>query len=221
MFIEGLGAIYGETSSSAAPEMELGKEDFLTLLVAQLKHQDPLNPLESAEFTSQLAQYSSLEQLFNIDRNLELIKSGQDQDSRFQSLDFIGKEIVAEGEMLSLKQGETSMGSFNIDDMADCSVMITDTNGYPVRKISLGHLQAGRHDFEWDGRDNAGNIQEAGVYGFEITAMTENGQLLPVETQITGQVTAVNLEGVFPLLYVGEIPVLISQVVDISVPEVK
>jgi flagellar basal-body rod modification protein FlgD len=87
MFIEGFGATYGETSSSAAPEMELGREDFLTLLVAQLKHQDPLNPLESAEFTSQLAQYSSLEQLFKIDGNLGLIKSGQAQDSRFQSLD--------------------------------------------------------------------------------------------------------------------------------------
>jgi flagellar basal-body rod modification protein FlgD len=62
MFIEGFGATYGDTSSSSAPKMELGKEDFLRLLVAQLQHQDPLNPLESAEFTSQLAQYSSLEQ---------------------------------------------------------------------------------------------------------------------------------------------------------------
>ena len=219
MDITTIGSTYQETSPAATAKKDLGRDDFLTLLVAQLKHQDPLNPLESTEFTSQLAQYSSLEQLFNIDQNLESIKSGQDQGSTFQALDFIGKEIVAEGDMLSLEEGKTSMGNFNLDDAADCSVLITDSTGYPVRKISLGALEPGMHDFEWDGRDDAGNMRDAGIYGFEITAVTENGQILPVETQITGQVTRVNLEGSSPLLYVGEIPMPISQVIDISLPE--
>jgi flagellar basal-body rod modification protein FlgD len=70
MYIDTIGTTYQETSPSATAKKELGRDDFLTLLVAQLKHQDPLNPLESTEFTSQLAQYSSLEKLFNIDQNL-------------------------------------------------------------------------------------------------------------------------------------------------------
>jgi len=219
MNIATIGTSYTEASPSATAKKELGRDDFLTLLVAQLKHQDPLNPVKSTEFTSQLAQYSSLEQLFSIDQNLESIKSGQDQGSGFQALDFIGKEVVAEGDMLSLEEGKTSMGRFNLDGVADCNVLIVDSNGYPVRKISLGSLKPGRHGFEWDGRDSAGNMREAGIYGFEITAVTENGQILPVETQITGQVTRVNLEGPSPLLYVGEIPMPISQVIDISLPE--
>jgi flagellar basal-body rod modification protein FlgD len=204
MYIDTIGTTYQETSPSATAKKELGRDDFLTLLVAQLKHQDPLNPLESTEFTSQLAQYSSLEKLFNIDQNLESIISGQNQGSSFQALDFIGKEIIAEGELLSLKEGKTSMGSFNLDDMADCSVLITDANGYSIRKISLGALEPGSHEFEWDGRDDAGNMREEGVYGFEITAVTEGGQMLPVAKQITGQVTSVNLEQDLPVLYVGK-----------------
>ncbi|MCD6298377.1 MAG: flagellar hook assembly protein FlgD, partial [Deltaproteobacteria bacterium] len=81
MNIAAIGTSYAEASPSASAKKDLGRDDFLTLLVAQLKHQDPLNPLESTEFTSQLAQYSSLEQLFDVNQNLESIKSGQDQGS--------------------------------------------------------------------------------------------------------------------------------------------
>jgi flagellar basal-body rod modification protein FlgD len=218
MYTDTIGSTYQETSPSATAKKDLGRDDFLTLLVAQLKHQDPLNPLESTEFTSQLAQYSSLEQLFNIDQNLELIKSGQDQGSGFQALDFIGKEVVAEGDMLSLEEGKTSKGNFNLDDVADCSVLITDSKGYPVRKISLGSLEPGSHELEWDGRDDAGNMREEGVYGLEITAVTENGQMLTVATQITGQVTSVNLEQDLPIIYVGKIPISMSQVRSIGEP---
>jgi flagellar basal-body rod modification protein FlgD len=146
------------------------------------------------------------------------IISGQNQGSSFQALDFIGKEIIAEGELLSLKEGKTSMGSFNLDDMADCSVLITDANGYSIRKIPLGAMEPGSHEFEWDGRDDAGNMREEGVYGFEITAVTEGGQMLPVAKQITGQVTSVNLEQDLPVLYVGKIPISMSQVRSIGEP---
>jgi len=219
MDITTIGTTYAATSLDTTSTNDLGREDFLTLLVAQLENQDPLNPLESTEFTSQLAQYSSLEQLFNVNKNLELISSGQEEASKLQALDFIGKEIVAEGENLLLEQGETSMGSFNLDEVADCSVFITDANGYYVRKMSLGYLEPGSHDFEWDGLDDSGNIQETGIYNFKVTAVTEDGQTLSVNQMITGKITGVDLEGDSPILYMGEIPISLSQVVDISFPE--
>lgn len=219
MDITTIGTTYAETSLNTTSTNDLGREDFLTLLVAQLEHQDPLNPLESTEFTSQLAQYSSLEQLFNANQNLELISSGQEEASKLQALDFIGKEIVAEGENLLLEHGETSMGIFNLDEVADCSVLITDANGYYVREMSLGYLEPGAHDFEWDGRDDSGNMQEAGIYNFEITAVTEDEQILSVNKLITGKITGVDLEGDSPILYVGGIPISLSQVVDIILPE--
>jgi len=218
MNIAAIGTSYAEASPSASAKKDLGRDDFLTLLVAQLKHQDPLNPLESTEFTSQLAQYSSLEQLFNVNENLDLISSGQENASKLQALNFIGKEIVAEGENLLLEQDETSMGSFNLDEAADCSVLITDADGSYVRQISLGSLEPGTHDFEWDGRNDSGNIQETGIYNFEVIAVTEDGQTLSVNNLITGKITGVDLEGDSPILYMGEIPIGLSQVIDISFP---
>ncbi len=219
MDITTIGSTYEDTSLYTNSTNDLGREDFLTLLVAQLKHQDPLNPLESTEFTSQLAQYSSLEQLFNVNQNLELISSGQEKASKLQALDFIGKEVVAEGDYLLLEQEEISMGSFNLDEVADCNILITDANGYHVREIPLGYLEPGAHEFEWDGLDDSGNTQEAGIYNFEVTALTEDGQTLSVNKLITGKITGVDLEGDVPILYMDGIPITLSQIVDISFPE--
>ena len=220
--IESISDITGFVEESLYTEkttQELGLDNFLKMLLAQIEHQDPLNPMEGSEFSAQLAQFSSLEQLFGVNDNLESLLSAQDQNSRYQALDFIGKEVVAEGDQLSLKQGETAEGSFTLNGTANCTVAIFDSNGNPVREISMGSLGPGRHSFEWDGRDGSGAVREPDIYGFEITATTEDGQILPVETLITGQVTRVNLEGSSTLLYVGEIPLTISQIMDIKEPE--
>ena len=197
----------------------LGLDNFLKMLLAQLKNQDPLSPMEGADFSAQLAQFSSLEQLFNVNGNLEYIKTDLEGGNQFQALDFIGKEITAEGGMLSLAQGKTASGSLNLDRTAECAVLITDPEGFPVRKISLGVLKAGQHSFEWDGRGTAGDMLEPGNYGFDITAMDQHGQFVPVETQIMGRVNRVSLVGDAPVLYVDDIPINMSQVVDIKVPE--
>ena len=67
----------------------------------------------------------------------------------------------------------------------------------------------------WDGRDEAGNMMAPGIYAFDISATTESGQIISVETQVTGEVSRVNLEGKSPLLYVGNLPIALSQVIDI------
>jgi flagellar basal-body rod modification protein FlgD len=220
--VENIGNISGFVNESLYTEkttQELGLDNFLKMFLAQLEHQNPLDPMEGSEFSAQLAQFSSLEQLFDVNDNLESLLAAQDQNSRFQALDFIGKEVVAEGDRLSLKQGETAKGSFTLNGTANCTVAIFDSNGHPLREISMGTLGPGQHPFEWDGHDGSGAVREPGIYGFEITAVTEDGQIIPVETLITGRVTRVNLEGGSTLLYVGEIPLTISQIMDIKEPE--
>ena len=217
MIIDTLGANYTPEAASESSGKELGKEEFLTLLVTQMQNQDPLNPMEGTEYTSQLAQFSSLEQLFNIDETLGIIKSGQNQGSNYQALDFIGKEISAKGEELSFKNKETATGSFTIQEAADCIVTITDSKGNFIRNIPLGQMPPGTHGFDWDGYAETGKMQEDGIYGFEIIAMDKNGQIVPVESKIMGKVDRVSLEGNSPILYVDEIPVSISQVMEIRV----
>ncbi|MBW2610027.1 MAG: flagellar hook assembly protein FlgD [Deltaproteobacteria bacterium] len=217
--IAGIPTVAEENPYVEKSDQKLGRDQFLRLFLAQLSHQDPLNPMASTEFSAQLAQFSSLEQLFNVNENLEAIKDVQDGSSRLQALDLIGKEIEAEGNVLSLEPGRDSMGSFSLDNIAQCAVLITDPDGYPVREIKMGILEPGRHSFEWDGNNENGDMMDQGVYGFDVTAVTESGQTVPVETRIRGQINRVSLEGETPLLYIGEMPLYISQIVDIRLPE--
>ena len=206
------------SSTSAAKVDTLGRDQFLTMFLAQLKNQDPLNPMESQEFSAQLAQFSSLEQLFNVNENLESMMTAQEDASRLQALNFIGKEIVAEGDSLSLEAGKAVTGRFDLDAAADCTVKILNEEGIAVRTIPMGYLGAGSQSFQWDGRDGSGNSMEPGVYTFGILALSESGTQVSSTTQISGKVTGVNLEGDAVKLYVGAISVAMSDVKNIQTP---
>ena len=219
--INGITSVEEESLYTAKKEEALGRDDFLKLFLAQLNNQDPLNPMDGTEFSAQLAQFSSLEQLFNVNENLESMKTLQDNSSRFQALELIGKDIEAEGDTLSLVNGIPTTGSFTLEEAADCTGLINDADGYPVREISLGSLEKGEQSFEWDGRDWEGNPINDGVYSFEITALSQTGVSVPVETKVRGTVSRVNFEGDQPVLYIGEMPVYMSQVIDVDLMDTK
>jgi len=217
--IIGLPTVQEESLYTDESADELGRDEFLKLFLVQLNYQDPLNPMDSTQFSAQLAQFSSLEQLFNINENLEAINGLQADSGRYQSLDLIGKEIEAEGNLLYLEQNGTASGSYYLDSAADCVAQIYDADGYWIREIPLGSLKQGQHTFDWDGLDQDGDSVDQGVYSFDITGITETGSVVTAETMIKGQVDRVNLEGSEPMLYIGEIPLGLSQVLDISVSE--
>jgi flagellar basal-body rod modification protein FlgD len=205
-----------ETNLYAEKETNpLDQDAFLKIFMAQLSHQDPLNPMEGTEFTAQLAQFSSLEQLFNVNQHLESIEDVQDEGSRFQALNFMGKEIVAEGNGMSLVEGKNAKGAFSLNQRAECYVTIVDGAGNSVKSISLGVLEPGQHDFEWNGLNGLGASQPSGIYGFDVVAINENGSGVPANTMIAGIVSRVTLEGPEPVIYVGELPVSMSKVLDI------
>jgi flagellar basal-body rod modification protein FlgD len=218
--IQGVGGTAFTGSKAAARSKELGKDDFLTMFVAQLKYQDPLNPMQGQEFAAQLAQFSSLEQLFNVNETLQTLKSSQDDASRLQALNFIGKEIVANGDALQLEQGEIAAGSFLLGENAECTVTIHNEDGYLLRTLYLGSLEAGSHSFEWNGHDGAGNLQAPGTYHFSVVARTATGQLVSGDPRINGKVTGVTLEDGSARLFVGQVPVSLSEVLEITEPPV-
>jgi flagellar basal-body rod modification protein FlgD len=217
--ITGLPMVTEESPYKEESTQKLGRDDFLKMFLAQLSYQDPLNPMQATEFSVQLAQFSSLEQLFNVNDNLELLKDAQDQGSHFQPLDLIGKEVVADGNVLSLEEAGTSKGSFTLDRAAECTAVIRDANGYSIRMIPLGVLEPGQQQFEWDGHDDGGHRKASGIYSFEISAVTETGEFLNVETGISGQVTRVDLTQETPQLYVGSIPLSMSEIMEIRIPD--
>ena len=219
MAIDGIGDVsrfFAPTvSSDAKSGNELGQDDFLKLLVTQMRHQDPLNPMDGTQFTAQLAQFSSLEQLVNLNTKLEQLNASQAEVSRGRALDYIGKEIVAGGNLLTLEDEGQATAGFGIDEDAECSVRVSDADGNLVNVMALGSLKAGSHTFTWDGKTMDGTDAAPGAYRFEVEGVNADGETVRGDAQVSGLVSRVNMEGAEPLLYVGQIAVTLSEVLDI------
>ena len=97
--------------------------------------------------------------------------------------------------------------------------MVADQDGNFIKTLSLGVLEPGEHTFSWDGMSESGNQMSDGTYQFQVAAVTESGNILDVDSMIQGQVTRVNLEETPPVLFVGDIPLAMSQILDIKLPE--
>ncbi|RPI74963.1 MAG: flagellar hook assembly protein FlgD [Desulfobacteraceae bacterium] len=212
-----------QTATGTSPYVEkkadvLGRDDFVTMFLAQLKNQDPLNPMDNKDMSAQLAQFSSLEQLFNVNTNLSALTDIQNQNTELLSLGYIGKEIVAEGDKLWLMEGKSCRGSFTLANQAECEMVITDQKGKLVRSVDMKTLSAGEHSFSWNGKNDAQQTMPPGAYKFTIVAQNAKGELEKVSTRTIGQVTKVQFNDNKPFLYVGNIPFMLEQVISIKAP---
>ena len=180
---------------SSAPVKILGKDDFLNMLIAQLQHQDPLNPADSTEFTAQLAQFSSLEQLSNIHDSLKSMEQFQASLTHSQAVSYIGKDITAEGNGLLLKEGQTATCRFELETTAAMTaVSIYDATGGFVTSFETGLRGAGSQSAVWDGTDFNGNQMPPGVYQFEIQAIDATNQNVTVTPLMSAKVTGVSFK---------------------------
>ncbi|MBX2818743.1 MAG: flagellar hook capping protein [Rhodothermaceae bacterium] len=194
---------------TSASEASLSRDDFLQLLVTQLGNQDPLNPMDGQEFAAQLAQFSSLEQLINI--NESMIQSGEINGLLAQSVnsgvaaDLIGKKIEAEGDEFQYGGEDTTSLRFELFTAAsDVQVEIYNPAGQLIRTESLSNLDSGQHTFEWDGKSGEGEQQLNGQYSFKVTATDPEGATVNSRTFISGTVDRVtyNQNGIF--LWIGD-----------------
>jgi flagellar basal-body rod modification protein FlgD len=204
-----------ETPGGTNPNDALGRDQFLTLLVAQLKHQDPLNPLDGTDFTAQLAQFSSLEQQFAMNESLEAIQDSLSAQESGNVLDYIGKTVKTSGNAIFSKDGHPESGRYRLEDLGDVTIHIYDSQGLEVRRIYAGWQDAGEHDIGWDGKNDAGDPVGDGIYSFEIEATDQEGFIVPYETYLTGEATGVTYEGGVAYLMIGDKLVAPENVVEV------
>jgi flagellar basal-body rod modification protein FlgD len=177
------------TSSDSADVM--GKDDFLTLLVAQLQNQDPMNPEDATEFTAQLAEFSSLEQLYNLNDSMAALTEGQKQSDRIATLDLIGKEVVYADAGFDFNGEPVNIG-YQLDGTASSiNMSIVDEYGSTVATFKPTDLQKGNHFLEWDGLDKDGNTVPDGNYKIvlQATAAGEDSSVAIsplVQSEVTG-----------------------------------
>jgi flagellar basal-body rod modification protein FlgD len=178
------------------------KTAFLKLLVAQMRNQDPLKPMDNTEFVTQLAQFSNLEQVMGINSRLDTLTVQGQGLANTEVASLVGKTVTVNGTTIGLdgSGGGVSYG-FTLDaPSAATKVSISDANGNVVRTLDVGARPAGFSRLAWDGKNASGGVQPAGAYKVTVQAAAANGAPLAVTQNGTGRVKAVSFNKGYPEL---------------------
>lgn len=169
----------------------MGKEDFLTLLVAQLQNQDPMNPDDPTEFTAQLAQFSSLEQLFNLNESMDELAVSQVQSDNLGTMNLMGKEVVYADSSFNFSGEPVNVGYQLDGSAASVTMYIQDEDGASIATLHPTDFSEGDHFLEWNGLDSDGNVVPDGNYDIILQASSsgENSTIAIsplVQSTVTG-----------------------------------
>jgi flagellar basal-body rod modification protein FlgD len=179
----------GSSGSSSSTTTEDIQNRFLTLLVAQLENQDPLNPLDNTEITSQLAQMSTVQGIEQLNTQLTSLVDSLAQTQAVQASSLIGNTVLVPGANLTLSDGE-AYGGVNLSSAADqVTVSILDSSGKVVQTQTLGANEAGNVLFSWDGSTSSGETAPDGAYTFEVSASNGSSSVTAEALQL-GTVSA-------------------------------
>lgn len=186
------------TSSSSSSSTNkstdvMGKQDFLKLLVTQLQNQDPLKPDNPTEFTAQLAQFSSLEQMYNLNDSMNTLVSSTDKSSNLSALNLIGKQATYAGGNFTYTGEPVKLGYTLDGAAAQVNLLVKDNTGNTVRVLEGTDLTSGNHFLTWDGTDDSGNAVGTGNYTVTVQAVGQDGSTSAASPIVTSEVTGVDL----------------------------
>lgn len=192
------------------------REDFLNLLVAQLQHQDPLQPMEGTEFVTQLAQFSSVEQLLQINERLGLIEVGQASAVNSQAASLVGRQVTVRADAVQVTEQHVDDGSapirIELDGEAESvTVTITDELGRVVGTVSAESLGPGSHELAWNGE-----LPAPGTYRLSVDARDASGASVDGRGLLSATVTEVSFEHGYPELLIDDIRVRLADIVSVG-----
>jgi flagellar basal-body rod modification protein FlgD len=205
------------TARKTGPE-QLGQDDFLKLLVTQLKNQDPLKPTDNAEFVSQLTQFSQLEQTAKQSQLLQKSLDAQNASLQFTLLPMVGRRISIDQTLTQLEQGKDKASLTYALEKSAARVQITilDENRQVVRTLNSTGLDAGLNKVEWDGKNQKGVAMAAGVYEYAIAAVDRQGASVLAKGHAQLTVTGVRMEEGQAKLAVGALSVDPSDIEEVQ-----
>jgi flagellar basal-body rod modification protein FlgD len=210
-------AASGNTPADATKQLNATFDNFLKLLTTQLKNQDPLSPQDSSQFTSQLVQFSSVEQQIATNTKLDALNNYQKTQQGLQASSYIGHTVEAIGNSVAVTSGDTpKFGVSAPDKLARIDLQITDSSGKVVRTLSESDPIQGYNKFEWDGKDAAGTAVPDGKYTIKATGY--DGALKPSDltTSAYAKVTNVTIDDSGVYLEMNGVFVGLDKVVSVS-----
>jgi flagellar basal-body rod modification protein FlgD len=213
--IGGAGAA-GATNIFGKPGGELGKDEFLQLLVTQLRYQDPLNPMQAEDFAAQLAQFSSLEQLMNANVRLDaqithMYALAQGMNST-AALGVLGATVIAEVDEVVIPEGDPGSAMVAVDGEGGGGVLrFFDAAGNEVGSRELGFLSAGRHTIELGEAD----ALPPGAYSYRFEVKDAAGESVPTQTLTTVRIDGIRYGPSGPILVAGSLEIPLSAIVEV------
>lgn len=203
-----------QASKVAGRDLAENFDNFLMLLVAQLKNQDPLEPLSTNEFTSQIVQFASVEQEIATNTNLEQMIALQRSNQTASAVGYLGKRIEAAGDTTMLANGHAEWNYDLPDSASSVKLLVADASGNPVKRFEAP-TNTGAHQVIWNGIDELGNIMPDGQYTLSVTALDSDGKKIATTTSVVGVVSGLETSGEEIMLHVGSIGIPIDEVIAI------
>lgn len=181
--------------ASQAPQRDtnLGQADFLRLMTEQLKHQDPLNPLDNTQFLGQLAQFSTVQGIGDMQAAMGSMASVMESDQALRAAALVGHDALVDAGTVTLASGAGLSGEVLADASGPVTVEIVDAAGATVRRLELESGAAGPVPFAWDGRADDGSIAPAGQYTLRATAGAGD-DTRSLQARLAAKVASVSIE---------------------------
>lgn len=196
---------------------QLGKDDFMKLLVAQLKNQDPNSPVDTKEMVTQLSQLTSVEQLEKMSAKLDTLTAATNSSAANSSSALIGKTITGVADTVHLTTTGGVAGAVNLlQNATKATVSVLNSSGRVVKTIDLTQTSAGPHPINWDGSTDSGERAEAGQYTLQVAATDGTGAPVDTDMSVSGIVSQVFYENGYPELSVNGARVPLTNLTSIS-----
>ena len=192
-------------------------ETFLTILTTQIQYQDPMEPMDSSQFTEQLVQFSSVEQQIKSNQQLENLTSMMTASNALGVLNFVGTNVKVDGSRGQLGSFDTVPFGFKASTAGSAEITIRNSNGEIVANFNEVEIKEGDQTFEWDGKDGSGNRLSPGTYSILISAKDANDKRISIDTDTTGIVQNVDLSGSEPMLIINGQRIPTSQVLSVGI----
>jgi flagellar basal-body rod modification protein FlgD len=204
-----------ETGKDPDENGALDKQAFLELLVTQLRYQNPVNPMSNEEMIAQSAQFSSLEQMQNLNSNVKSLIQIQESSGKAAALNLIGKHVIIEDSTLSLTGQSSVELHYSLPEDANVTVNIYDASEHLVTTIEVGEQLAGEYGLVWDGLDSDGVRLPDGEYTYEVSAVDADGKEVGASQTVTGIVDGI-IFGNEPYVSIGSLRAPLWAVTEVS-----
>ena len=183
----------------------LGKDDFLRIMITQMRHQDPTNPFKPEQMAAEMAQFASVEQLQNVNQNLAKMTSQNQPLERLAMTNMIGKIITVDRDRFPHTEGINDSLAYVIPkDASEVRVAIVAESGETVFEKNLGPQKAGESTFSWDGLKINSLPAKTGNYMLRVEATDERGQSMQTDSKTQARVIGVSFEGSEPVFLIGD-----------------